>query len=121
MKFVKGKKEEEPMKVVNTVEPPKKSTSFDKSEENNEDDFLTTDKSITKVHKAVWQENIDKLQTIIKTNDIDITDRLDRTALYFAVMKNNPAIVELLLANDANQNISDIDGVTPFLKVILFY
>lgn len=118
IKFVKGKKEEEPTKAV-SVEP-KKSSSFEKPEKPpeppKEDDFLE-DKSITKLHRAVWLENTDKLKTIIKTHDIDITDRLDRTALYFAVMKNNPLIIELLLENNASQNIPDIDGVTPFLKV----
>lgn len=120
MKFVKGKKEEEqPVRVVNQVEPPKKSYSFEKTDESSEDDFINTDKSVTKVHKAVWSENVEKVKSIIKINDIDITDKLDRTALYFAILKNNPTIVELLLENNANQNIPDIDGVTPFLKVLI--
>lgn len=119
MKFVKGKREDE-NQIKNLPVESKKVTS-EKNEKMEEpirdDDFMCRDKSVTKLHKAVWNENSDKLKSIIKTHDIDITDRLDRTALYFAVLKNNPNIVNLLLENNANQNIPDIDGITPFLKV----
>lgn len=133
MKFVKGKKDDEGKQVI-YVDP--KKISLDKEDvediipedkdenkviqyaENDENDSILNDKSITKVHRAVWTENIDSLLSIIKTNDIDITDKLDRTALYFAVMKNNPAIIEVLLEHNASQNIPDIDGVTPFLKSV---
>lgn len=138
IKFVKGKKEDEKQVIY---EDPKKLTfeneylddsisdvSYEKDEtEINEikptkpeidDNEILNDKSITSVHRAVWTENVDSLLTLIKTNDIDLTDKLDRTALYFAVMKNNPNIIEVLLDNNANQNISDIDGVTPFLKAV---
>lgn len=122
MKFVKGKKEEDKEPPVRHCLPESKKPSIDKSEESFKDeDFIYRDKSVTKLHKAVWNENSEKLKCIIKTHDIDITDRLDRTSLYFAVLKNNPNIVNLLLENSANQNIPDIDGITPFLKVKLSY
>lgn len=117
MKFVKGKKEDDNIARNQTIEA--KKLSIDKSEDSfKEDDFINRDKSVTKLHKAVWNENSDKLKTIIKTHDIDITDRFDRTALYLAVIKNNSSIINLLLENNANQNIPDIDGITPFLKVL---
>lgn len=119
IKFVKGKKEDdkEPQIRINPL-PESKKPSIDKSEDSFKDeDFIYRDKSVTKLHKAVWNENSEKLKCIIKTHDIDITDRLDRTSLYFAVLRNNPNIVNLLLENSANQNIPDIDGITPLLKV----
>lgn len=137
IKFVKGKKEDENNKVI-SVES--KKTPVEKAEEQPQqqqrvagngdvgdgdqmqgrelEEFLSADKSITKLHKAVWAENTDKLRSIIKTHDIDITDRLDRTALYYAVLKDNAALTELLLENGANHSIPDIDGVTPLLRAV---
>lgn len=81
MKFVKGKREDE-NQIKNLPVESKKVTS-EKNEKMEEpirdDDFMCRDKSVTKLHKAVWNENSDKLKSIIKTHDIDITDRLDRS------------------------------------------
>lgn len=131
IKFVKGKKEEDTSRVP-SADSKKSEKILDETPQQQPiqhpciagggdaelEEFLSADKSITKLHKAVWAENTDKLRSIIKTHDIDITDRLDRTALYYAVLKDNAALAELLLENGASHSIPDIDGVTPLLRAV---
>ncbi|KAK6620665.1 hypothetical protein RUM43_010960 [Polyplax serrata] len=81
-------------------------------------DFNGKDKSLTKLHKAAWQGNLDKLKSALKKVDIDASDKHNRTALHFAVVQGHPNIVWFLLGNNANTSVCDDDGCTPLLKAI---
>ena len=81
-------------------------------------DFSGKDKTVTKLHKAAWFGNLDKLKSALKKIEIDATDRHQRTALNFAVVQGHPNIVWYLLGNNANTSICDDEGCTPLLKAI---
>jgi hypothetical protein len=84
-------------------------------------DLSGKDKTITKLHKAAWQGNLEKLKVNIKKTDMNVADRLNRTPLHFAAAQGHANIVWFLLGNKANFNICDNEGKTPFLKVSIFY
>nr|CAD7405736.1 unnamed protein product [Timema cristinae] len=81
-------------------------------------DLSGKDKSISKLHKAAWQGNLEKLKVNLKKLDIDIPDRLNRTPLHLAASQGHNTVVWFLLGNKANVNIYDNEGKTPFLKAI---
>ncbi|XP_066992233.2 uncharacterized protein [Anabrus simplex] len=81
-------------------------------------DFSGKDKSVTKLHKAAWQGNLEKLKVNMKKIDIDVTDKLNRTPLHLAAAQGHTNIVWFLLSNKAKINICDNEGKTPFLKAI---
>lgn len=81
-------------------------------------DFCGKDKTLTKLHKASWQGNLDKVKSALKKVDIDAVDRHNRTALHFAVVQGHPNIVWFLLGSNARHTICDSDGRTPLLKAV---
>ncbi|XP_069689853.1 ankyrin repeat domain-containing protein 26-like isoform X3 [Periplaneta americana] len=81
-------------------------------------DLSGKDKTITKLHKAAWQGNLEKLKVNMKKIDIDVVDRLNRTPLHLAAAQGHANVVWFLLGNKANFNICDNEGKTPFLKAI---
>lgn len=83
-------------------------------------DLSGKDKTITKLHKAAWQGNLEKLKVNMKKIDMNVADRLNRTALHLAAAQGHANIVWFLLGNKANFNICDNEGKTPFLKVSIF-
>ncbi|KAJ8879468.1 hypothetical protein PR048_020076 [Dryococelus australis] len=135
LKFVTGRKEDRrdyastnvgPFSLELAV-PPRQVTP-------NEEDHLTSaheqgyaykvdqsgkDKSISKLHKAAWQGNLEKLKVNLKKTDIDIPDRYNRTPLHLAASQGHGNVVWFLIANNANMNICDNEGKTPLLKVLL--
>lgn len=80
-------------------------------------DLNGKDRGMTKIHKAAWQGNLDKLKIHIKKFDINLTDELNRTPLHFACAHGHTNIVSYLLNNKAVGDIYDSDGMTPLLKV----
>lgn len=81
-------------------------------------DFCGKDKTLTKLHKAAWQGNLEKVKTALKKVDIDAVDRHNRTALHFAVVQGHPNIVWFLLGNNARHTVCDDDGRTALLKAV---
>lgn len=75
------------------------------------------DKTVTKLHKAAWQGNVEKLKVNLKKIDVDITDKLNRTPLHLAAANGHSNVVWFLLNNKAKLNICDNEGKVPFLKV----
>ncbi|PSN37403.1 hypothetical protein C0J52_16313 [Blattella germanica] len=81
-------------------------------------DLSGKDKTVTKLHKAAWQGNLEKLKVNMKKIDIDVIDRNNRTPLHLAAAQGHANIVWFLLGNKANMNICDKEGKTPFLKAV---
>ena len=79
--------------------------------------LLATDvwaSSISKLMTAVQKGNTDIVAQIIKQIPIDSRDARARTAVHYAVVHVQPAVLELLIANGADPNIFDADGNTPY-------
>ena len=84
-------------------------------------DLSGKDKTVTKLHKAAWQGNLEKLKVNMRKIDIDVIDKNNRTPLHLAAAQGHANIVWFLLGNKANMNICDKEGKTPFLKVMYQY
>lgn len=80
-------------------------------------DITGKDKNISKLHKAAWQGNLDKVKVHVKKTDVNLVDSLNRTALHFAAAQGHSNIAWFLLGAKASFDIRDSDGMTPFLKV----
>ncbi|XP_054272669.1 putative leucine-rich repeat-containing protein DDB_G0290503 [Macrosteles quadrilineatus] len=81
-------------------------------------DFSGKDKSMTKLHKAAWQGNLEKVKIHLKKIDINAVDEYNRTPLHLAAAQGHTNVVCFLLNNKAISDISDSDGMTPFLKAV---
>ncbi|XP_071450382.1 uncharacterized protein [Hetaerina americana] len=81
-------------------------------------DLSGKDKSVTKLHKAAWQGNLDKVKAVMKKGDIDIPDKLNRTALHLAAACGHNNVVHFLLVNNARTDIRDNEGKVPLLKAV---
>lgn len=80
-------------------------------------DINGKDKNMTKLHKAAWQGNLEKVKVNLKRTDVNLVDNLNRTALHFAVAQGHSNVAWFLLGAKASLDIRDSDGMTPFLKV----
>lgn len=80
-------------------------------------DLSGRDRSMTKLHKAAWQGNLDKVKLHLKKFDINVTDEYNRTPLHLAAAQGHSHVVCFLLDNKAAADICDSDGMTPFFKV----
>ncbi|XP_014246871.1 uncharacterized protein LOC106665161 isoform X4 [Cimex lectularius] len=76
------------------------------------------DKSLSKIHKAAWYGNLDKLKLHSKKIDINTPDYLSRTCLHLAVAQGHTEVAWYLLNNNASITACDHDGLTPFLKAV---
>ncbi|XP_046398840.1 uncharacterized protein LOC124165454 isoform X2 [Ischnura elegans] len=81
-------------------------------------DLSGKDKSVTKLHKAAWQGNLEKVKAVMKKGDIDIPDKLNRTALHLAAACGHNNVVHYLLVNNARTDIRDNEGKIPLLKAV---
>ncbi|KAG8232758.1 hypothetical protein J437_LFUL013003 [Ladona fulva] len=79
-------------------------------------DISGRDKSVTKLHKAAWQGNLDKVKAVMKKADIDIPDKFNRTPLHLAAACGHNSVVHFLITNNARMDIRDSEGKTPLLK-----
>ncbi|XP_039288440.1 uncharacterized protein LOC111046376 isoform X2 [Nilaparvata lugens] len=81
-------------------------------------DLNGKDKNMTKLHKAAWQGNLDKVKMQLKKADVNSVDHSNRTALHFAVAQGHANVAFFLLGAEAQLNLRDSDGMTPFLKAV---
>ncbi|HVW13994.1 MAG TPA: ankyrin repeat domain-containing protein [Mucilaginibacter sp.] len=65
------------------------------------------------VIKAIYGHRFDFVKSWINTDNIDSTDRDNRSAIFHAVLANSKEIVQVLLAFGANLNIRDNKGWYP--------
>lgn len=131
LNFVKGKKEERRDRIINNSNISVEITNpFGQSVASEDEhvigllsgygynvDLSGRDKSVTKLHKAAWQGNLEKVKLNLKKFDINIVDEYNRTPLHLAASQGHTNIVRFLLNNRAIIDISDNDGMSPFLKV----
>lgn len=131
LNFVKGKKEERRDRIINNSNISVEITNpFGQSVASEDEhvigllsgygynvDLSGRDKSVTKLHKAAWQGNLEKVKLNLKKFDINIVDEYNRTPLHLAASQGHTNIVRFLLNNRAILDISDNDGMSPFLKV----
>lgn len=131
LNFVKGKKEEKRDRIINNSNISVEITNpFGQSVASEDEhvigllsgygynvDLSGRDKSVTKLHKAAWQGNLEKVKLNLKKFDINIVDEYNRTPLHLAASQGHTNIVRFLLNNRAILDISDNDGMSPFLKV----
>lgn len=82
---------------------------------------LSSNNLLPKLHSAVWLGQIENVRKLLKKDDLNSVDACNRTALHLAVVQCSIDIVQLLLGNGANVEISDNDGLTPFLKVMYIF
>ncbi|XP_063225232.1 uncharacterized protein LOC134532597 [Bacillus rossius redtenbacheri] len=129
LKFVTGRKDHASTNVgpfsLELPAPPRQATPSDEDVAGAQElgyaykiDLSGKDKSISKLHKAAWQGNLDKLKVNLKKTDIDIPDRYNRTPLHLAASQGHCNVVWFLIVNNANMNICDNEGKTPLLKAI---
>lgn len=131
LNFVKGKKEERRDRIINNSNISVEITNpFGQSVASEDEhvigllsgygynvDLSGRDKSVTKLHKAAWQGNLEKVKLNLKKFDINIVDEYNRTPLHLAASQGHTNVVRFLLNNRAILDISDNDGMSPFLKV----
>lgn len=131
LNFVKGKKEDKRDRIINNSNISVEITNpFGQSVASEDEhvigllsgygynvDLSGRDKSVTKLHKAAWQGNLEKVKLNLKKFDINIVDEYNRTPLHLAASQGHTNIVRFLLNNRAILDISDNDGMSPFLKV----
>lgn len=80
-------------------------------------DLSGKDKSITKLHKAAWVGNLDKVKSLLKKIDVNAVDASNRTPLHLAAAQGHTGIVWFLLSNKAALDIVDVGGKSSFFKV----
>lgn len=70
----------------------------------------------TKLHLAVWQEDLDRVKKIVAKNDVEVVNAIDargRTALHLAAFKGHPGLVWSLISHGASVQARDGQGATP--------
>ncbi|KAK3912622.1 Ankyrin repeat domain-containing protein 7 [Frankliniella fusca] len=81
-------------------------------------DLSGKDKSISKLHKAAWVGNLEKVKSHLKKIDVNVVDASNRTPLHLAAAQGHTNIVWILLSSKAATNIVDVGGKTAFLKAV---
>ncbi|XP_034252678.1 ankyrin repeat domain-containing protein 26-like [Thrips palmi] len=81
-------------------------------------DLSGKDKSITKLHKASWVGNLEKVKSHLKKIDVNIVDNSNRTPLHLAAAQGHTHVVWFLLSNKAQMDIIDVGGKTSLLKAV---
>lgn len=82
-------------------------------------DLSGKDKSITKLHKASWVGNLEKVKSHLKKIDVNVVDNSNRTPLHLAAAQGHTHVVWFLLSNKAQMDIIDVGGKTSLLKVLI--
>lgn len=132
LSFVKGKKEERkeikvnpPISVEITNPSGQKITSDDEhiiglqQASGYNIDVNGKDKTLSKIHKAAWFGNLEKVKLYSKKIDVNSVDWNNRTCLHLAVAQGHTEVAWYLLNNNASMTICDNDGLNPFLKVLI--
>lgn len=81
-------------------------------------DLSGKDKSITKLHKAAWVGNLEKVKSLLKKIDVNVVDCSNRTPLHLAAAQGHTNVVWFLLSNKAATDVLDTGGKTSFLKAV---
>ncbi|XP_026275568.1 uncharacterized protein LOC113204571 isoform X2 [Frankliniella occidentalis] len=81
-------------------------------------DLSGKDKSITKLHKAAWVGNLEKVKSHLKKIDVNVVDASSRTPLHLAAAQGHTNVVWFLLSSRAATDIIDAGGKTSFLKAV---
>lgn len=81
-------------------------------------DLSTVDSRFTKLHKASWVGECDKLKAALKKVDVNALDSENRTALHLATAGGHKEVVQLLLRSKAEVNLQDAEGKTPLIKAV---
>lgn len=131
LSFVKGKKEDRkeskvnpPISVEITNPSGQKITSDDEHIIGLQQGYGYTidtngkDKCLSKLHKAAWYGNLEKVKLHSKKIDVNLVDWNNRTSLHLAVAQGHTEIAWYLLNNNASMTICDNDGLNPFLKAV---
>ena len=71
---------------------------------------------LPKFHKAIWQEDFNKVSQLIKKNDVNGRDKEQRTPLHLAAARANEPILKLLCHYSPNVNAQDKRGKTPLVR-----
>eukprot|EP00047_Mylnosiga_fluctuans_P007831 m.255732 g.255732 ORF g.255732 m.255732 type:complete len:2101 (+) comp19687_c0_seq1:2-6304(+) len=75
------------------------------------------EKNLSKVAKAAWTGDADKLVAAIKKGNVDETDAMGRSALHLAAFQGHRACLEKLVAAKA-KFIQDSEGMTPLMRAL---
>lgn len=79
--------------------------------------FLNT---LSKAKNAVIENNYDVIESMLESGDIDVDDVVDptsmQTMLHYAVLLDDPYLVDYLAKKDANLMVRDSKGFTPLIK-----
>lgn len=83
-------------------------------------DLEKVDSSFTKLHKAAYLNNEDRVKKYIANPkySVNAVDSAGRTALHLAAVNGNERVVKSLIMAGANANLQDIDGKTPMIKAV---
>jgi len=83
-------------------------------------DLEKVDSSFTKLHKAVYLNNEDRVKKYLTAAkySVNAADSANRTALHLAAVNGNLRIIKMLISMGANVNIQDADGKSPMIKAI---
>ncbi|KAF4529779.1 hypothetical protein B566_EDAN019111, partial [Ephemera danica] len=119
--FVKGKREEKRYggaSDVVTVRNLSPDGALDEDIRGYDVDLTGKDKTLSKLHKAAWTGNLEKLKGSMRKTDLDMVDKIGRTPLHLASVQGHSNIVWFLISNRAKINVRDHEGKTPLLKSI---
>ena len=81
-------------------------------------DLQKVDSSFTKLHKAAYLNNVDRVKKYLHAVLINSVDNYGRTPLHLAAVNGNSQIIRMFLNMNANVNIQDADGKTPLIKSV---
>ncbi|CAF1082984.1 unnamed protein product [Adineta ricciae] len=73
----------------------------------------------SKLHKASWEGNLQKVQSLARPNVIDTKDQHARTPLHLAVARGNLEVVKYLVHEGAKLDVMDQERRTPLIKAVL--
>ncbi|XP_044534970.1 POTE ankyrin domain family member H-like [Gracilinanus agilis] len=77
-------------------------------------------KDLGKLHRAASTGDVAKVQwlLLLKKQEINETDKLNRTPLHLACANGYPDVVSLLVERNCNLNVCDGDSRTPLIKAV---
>ncbi|XP_056655598.1 ankyrin repeat domain-containing protein 26 isoform X17 [Monodelphis domestica] len=80
--------------------------------------YRLQDKELGKLHKAASIGDIAKVQRLLRKNDPNEPDKLNRTPLHIACASGYPDVVSLLVERNCKLNLCDGDNRTPLIKAV---
>lgn len=81
-------------------------------------DLQKVDSSFTKLHKAVYLNNVDRVRKHLRTINVNSMDNFKRTPMHYASCNGNLTIIKQLMSTGANLDTQDCDGRTPLIKAV---